>query len=302
MSAAVAGRIPASGLWQLAGSVVLLSSAWPITKIALEEGAAPLWFAIGRAGFSGLVAFLALSVTGRLRRPGRADLPALLAVGLLQLAGFFAFAHIAVAWVPAGRTVILANVTTIWIVPLSLLFLREPIPPGRWVAAILGVAGVAVLMSPWAIDWTVRETVIGHLFLLASAFCFAVAMIVVRRWPPRSSMLELLPWCFGLATLALLPLALWRGGGPGHWSGAAIGAMTYIAFAGPLGTWCVMQVAATLPAMVASVGFLLTPAAGLLLSNLLLGEPVGPDLLGGSALILAGVAFAARRPRGPRAA
>jgi hypothetical protein len=42
--------IPAAGLAQLAGSMVLLSSAWPITKLAIDAGAAPLWFAVGRAG------------------------------------------------------------------------------------------------------------------------------------------------------------------------------------------------------------------------------------------------------------
>ncbi len=286
--------IPAAGLLQLAGSVLLLSSAWPVTKLALQDGAAPFWFAVGRAGFSGLTALVALAVIGRLRRPRRADMPALLAVGLLQLGGFFAFAHAAVAWVPAGRTAILSNVTTIWIVPLSMLVLREAIPPRRWLAAGLGIAGTVVLMGPWAIDWSVRETVVGHVFLLGSALCFATAMIVVRRWPPSLSMLELLPWCFGLATCALLPLAIWHGGGVGVWSGQALWSMAYIgAFAGPVGTWCVMQVAASLPAMVASVGFLMTPAAGLLLSTLWLHEPLTADLLLGSALILGGVGCAA---------
>ncbi|MBU6498716.1 MAG: DMT family transporter [Rhodospirillales bacterium] len=286
--------MPAAGLAQLAGSVVLLSSAWPITKAAIDTGAVPLWFAVGRAAFSGVTAFIVLGLMGRLKRPRRADLPALLAVGLLQLAGFFAFAHEAVSWIAAGRTAILSNVTTIFIVPLSLVVLREPIPARRWAAAGLGVAGVVVLMGPWAIDWSAPGVLIGHLFLLGAAFCFSLAMIVVRRAPPRSSMLELLPWCFALATLVLAPLALWRGGGIGTWSPTAIWAMVYIGgLAGPVGTWCVMEVAAKLPAMVSSVGLLMTPAAGLILSTLWLHEPLGADLLAGSALILGGVGFAA---------
>jgi drug/metabolite transporter (DMT)-like permease len=48
-----------------------------------------------------------------------------------------------------------------------------------------------------------------------------------------------------------------------------------------------------LPAMVASVGFLATPATGLVLSTWWLGEPLGPDLIAGSVLILGGVACAA---------
>ena len=45
--------------------------------------------------------------------------------------------------------------------------------------------------------------------------------------------------------------------------------------------------------VVSSIGFLVTPAVGLVLSNLTLGERLTPDLLLGSALILGGAAFAA---------
>ena len=294
MSTHEAARVPALGLVQLAGSVVLLSSAWPITKAAITAGASPLWFAVGRAGCSALTAVVVLGMLGRLRAPARRDLPAVLAVGMFQLAGFFALTHAAMAWVPAGRTAILSNVTTIWIVPLSMLVLRETIPPRRWLAAALGLAGVAVLMGPWAIDWSSPEVLIGHVFLLGAGLGFAVAMIVVRHTPPRGGMLALLPWCFGVATLALAALALAEGGDIGVWPAPSVGALAYIGvLAGPVGTWCVLAAAATLPAMVASVGLLATPAMGLLLSSWWLSEPLGADLVAGSALILGGVACAA---------
>lgn len=300
---AEAERLPVLGLVQLAASVVLLASAWPVTKQAINVGASPIWFAVGRAGCSALVAFMVLGTMRRLRLPGRRDLPALLGVGLLQLAAFFAFAHLAVAWVPAGRTAVLSNVTTIFIVPLSMLVLHEPIPPRRWVAAGLGVVGVVVLMGPWAIDWSRPEVLIGHVFLLAAAAAFSGAIIIVRRFPPALSMLQLLPWCFGLATCVLMPLAAVHGGGVGVWPAPAVGAMAYIGgFAGPVGTWCVMEAAASLPAMVASVGLLMTPAAGLLLATWWLGEPLGLDLLAGTALILGGVGFAAWPRRSGRRA
>ena len=294
MSTQEAARVPAPGLVQLAGSVVLLGSAWPITKAAITAGASPLWFAAGRAGCSTLAAVIVLGMFGRLRVPARRDLPAVLAVGMLQLAGFFALTHAAMAWVPAGRTAILSNVTTIWIVPLSILVLREAIPPRRWLAAALGLAGVVVLMGPWAIDWSSPEMLIGHVFLLGAGIGFAVAMIVVRHAPPRGGMLALLPWCFGVATLALAALALAGGGDIGAWPAPSVGALAYIGvLAGPVGTWCVMAASATLPAMVASVGLLATPAMGLLLSSWWLSEPLGDDLVAGSALILGGVACAA---------
>src|SRR6478609_9169876 len=153
-----------AGYVQLAASVLLLSSAWPLTKIALAAGSTPLWFAAGRSVLSGATIALVLATRGRLHVPHRADLPALVAVGVGQLGLYFAFAHEAVAWVPAGRTAILANTTTIWVVPLSLVFLQERIPPRRWAAAGFGLAGVTVLMSPWAIDWSAHSVVVGHVF------------------------------------------------------------------------------------------------------------------------------------------
>ena len=287
--------VPTAGLIQLLVSVVLLSSAWPLTKIALTQGTTPLWFAEGRAVLSGITAAAVVSARGRLRLPRRADLPALTAIGALQLAGYFAFAHVALAWVPAGRTAILANTTTIWVVPLSLLFLGEDIPPRRWLAAGLGLAGVAVLMSPWTIDWTSPRVLIGHAFLLAASLSWSVAIIVVRAARPSLSLFELMPWCFLLASLLLLPLVLWEaphgtiGTQPGCW--LALATIGFVA--GPIGTWFVVEATAKLPTMVSSIGFLATPAVSLLLANLLLGEPFTADLLSGAALIIGGVAVTA---------
>jgi drug/metabolite transporter (DMT)-like permease len=296
-AASLSGRqaLPAAGFVQLATSVILLSSAWPLTKIALSLGSTPLWFAEGRAVLSGVSAALILTTRGNLRVPRRRDFPSLIAIGLFQLGGYFALAHAAVAWIPAGRTAILANTTTMWVVPLSLIVLHERIPPHRWLATFIGLAGVVVLMNPWAIDWTSRTVLIGHMFLLGAALSWSVAIIVSRAMPPNMSMFELLPWCFAVGALVLLPLVMWHApdGGIGS-DPAAWAALGYIGLlAGPIGTWCVMQATATLPTVVSSIGFLATPAVSLILANLFLGEAFTADLLIGSALIMGGVFCAA---------
>jgi O-acetylserine/cysteine efflux transporter len=287
--------VPLRGVAVLLLSVVLLSSAWPLTKLAIGHGAAPLWFAEGRAVLSGLTAAALLAAMGRMVLPVRRDLPAMVSVGLFQLAAFFAFAHLAVAWVPAGRTAVLASTTTIFVVPLSVLVLGETITPRRWLATIVGLAGIAVLVGPWAINWASPRALIGNGFLLCAALSWAVALITVRRAPPRHSMFELVPWCFLLGSLALLPAVLAEephavlGQGAAAW-----GPLLYIGLlAGPLGTWGVMEAAMLLPAVVSSVGYLATPAVGILLSAWILGEPITPDLVGGTVLILAGVGVAA---------
>jgi O-acetylserine/cysteine efflux transporter len=290
-----APKVPLGGLLQLLASVVLLSSAWPLTKIALAAGSTPLWFAEGRAVLSGLTASFLLLAVGHFRIPTRPDLPAIFAIGGLQLGAYFALAHEAVAWVPAARTAVLANTTTIWVVPLSLIFLRERIPAGRWIAAGLGLAGVAVLVNPLAIDWASGSVLIGHVFLLGAGLSWSVAIIVTRATRPRLTMFRLLPWCFLIGSVVLAPMVWWHaphgtfGGSPASWW-----ALAYIGLvAGPLGTWCVMEATAKLPALVSSVGFVTTPAVSLILANIFLSEAFTPSLLAGSALIMAGVACAA---------
>jgi drug/metabolite transporter (DMT)-like permease len=159
----------------------------------------------------------------------------------------------------------------------------------------MGLAGVAVLMNPWAIDWRSAQILIGNGFLLLAGLSWSVAIIVTRASRPSMSLFELMPWCFALASVLLLPLVWWRApdgtlcNGPGCWV-----SLGYIGFvAGPIGTWCVVEATAKLPAMVSSVGFLSTPAVSLILANVFLGEPITADLIGGSALIMAGVGAAA---------
>jgi O-acetylserine/cysteine efflux transporter len=287
----------AVGLRYLAVSTLLFGGIWPVTKHALAH-ATPLWFALNRAGLAAAVSAIFLAFAGRLRIPALADLPSVAAIGLLQLGAFFALTHLALDFVPAGRTAILCNVTVYWLVPLSVLFLGEQVAPRQWVAAALGLCGVLALMAPWAVPSggaSSVELIAGYALLLGASLAWSIAILVTRRFPPRHSVLELLPWCFALGALLLLPMAILRepAGGIGReaWPEAAfVGAV-----AAPIGTWATTEAGRRLSGMPASLGFLMIPAFGLALSNLWLGETLGWDVLLGCALILAGVAVAAAR-------
>jgi O-acetylserine/cysteine efflux transporter len=274
--------------------VLLFGGIWPITKDAMRH-ATPLWFALNRAALAALVTALLLALLGRLRRPGRGDLPCVVAVGLLQLGSFFALTHLALDWVPAGRTAILCNVTVFWLIPLSVWVLGERVSPRQWASAGLGLLGVLVLMAPWSLGGTAGlPLLLGYALLLLASLAWSLAILVTRRFPPGRPVLELLPWCFGLGAALILPLALWReplgGIGPGAWPAAAfVGGL-----AAPLGTWATIEAGRRLSGLLASLGFLVIPAVGVLLSNLWLGEALGWDVLLGGALIVGSVALAAR--------
>ncbi len=274
-------------------AVVLFGGAWPVTKAALAH-ATPMWFATGRAGLAGIAAAVILAAMGRLRRPHRRDLPAVFALGILQLGCFFILAHAAVALVNASRTAVISAVTIYWLVPMSVVFLGEKVSSQRWVAAALALAGVAALTGPWAVDWSDARQLLGNGMLVLAALLWSIAIVVTRRFPPPTPMLELLPWCFALGTLILLPVAFWAEPEGGIW-GPSWPYMLYIGLvAAPIGTWCVIEVGRRLPGAVASVAFLLVPAFGVLVSALWLGEPVGWDVIVGGLLIVLGVYLSAR--------
>jgi O-acetylserine/cysteine efflux transporter len=204
---------PASaGLRFLAVSTFLFGGIWPVSKHALAH-ATPLWFALNRAGLAAVVSAIVLALVGRLRVPSLADLPSVAAIGLLQLGAFFALTHLALDFVPAGRTAILCNVTVYWLVPLSVLFLGERVAPRQWVAAALGLGGVLALMAPWAASsggGSSAGMFAGYALLLGASLAWSIAILVTRRFPPGRPVLDLLPWCFALGAFLLLPMALLR--------------------------------------------------------------------------------------------
>ena len=77
-------RIPASALVQMLGAVLLLGSSWPITRYALLGGAAPFWFALGRAGLSATAATVVLAEIDPLRSEGEMVAERLAAAGALK--------------------------------------------------------------------------------------------------------------------------------------------------------------------------------------------------------------------------
>jgi drug/metabolite transporter (DMT)-like permease len=274
-------------------AIFLFGGAWPITKAAMAD-ATPLWFGTSRAGLAALVAAVLLAALGRLRFPRPEDRRAVVYLGVFQLGGFFVLTHLAVALVPAGRTAILSNVVAYWLIPLSVFVLGERVSMQRWIAAGISLVGAAVLIGPWAVDWTDRWVLIGHIMLMLAGLSWCIAIIGSRKWPPRSTMLELLPWCFGLGTMVLMPLAIIfepdGGIGVSAWPHALFIGM----IAAPIGTWCVIEATSRLPGAVASVWFLMVPAVGVIVSALWLGEPIGWDVILGGALIVVSVILAAR--------
>ena len=196
---------------------------------------------------------------------------------------------------PAGRTAILGNVTVFWPIPLSVLVLGERVSARQWWAAAIGLLGVAMLMAPWSlISGATLGMLPGYGLLLGRASpgrSPSWSRAATRR---RRPVLELLPWCFALGALLILPLALWRapfGGLPPEalWHALFVGCV-----AAPIGTWATIEAGRRLSGVMTSIGFLLIPAMGVIVSHLWLGEALGWDIAARRVLIGISVLLAAR--------
>jgi drug/metabolite transporter (DMT)-like permease len=273
----------------LALAVLLFASAWPVMKAALNE-ATPIWFAAGRSVVGALGVGALFVVRGKLRLPPRGDWPIVFSIGLLQMAGFFLFGNLGLQYLPAGRSIILAYTTSLWLVPLALLS-GEPIGGRHAIGIILGLAGIATLINPVSLDWSDRNIVMGHLFLLIAALTWALSIFHARhhRWVSAPSVL--LPWQLLVCAISLvLCAAIFEPAGRLPATPAIVATVLYLGFlVTPVGSFCATLVSAALPTLVTSLGFLAVPIIGFAVATLWLAEPVTPSLAIGGALTLLGL-------------
>lgn len=275
--------------------VLIFGAAFPVLKWGLSGGATPVWFAAWRAVMSAGVALAVVLAMQGLAWPTRADLAPIFGIGLFQIAGFFLLLYAALTLVPAGTASVLSYTTALWLVPISALWLRERVTGRRLLAVGLGLAGILAIANPATLDYAQPGQLLGVGLLLAAALSWAIAIATLRASRAKLSTVQMLPFAFAVASLVLLPLALLLEpeGGLSREAPPVI-ALLAVGLLGPIATWAASEVSRDLPAVVSSLGFLGTPVLGLLLSVAVLGEPLTWGLAVGAALVVAGVAVAAR--------
>ncbi|MFY2608896.1 DMT family transporter [Achromobacter ruhlandii] len=264
---------------------------WVVSKLLLQY-MTPIW-AVAARSVVGAAALLALGVAlRRVAWPVRADIPVILSVGLLHMGAFAALVSLGLQYVPAGRSVVLAYTTPLWVIPAARVFLGEPIGRGRQLGLALGLLGLAVIFNPLAFDWGNHEAVFGNGLVLLAALCWAANIVYVRahRWvtPP----FELAFWQALLASGVLAVVAWAAEGAPRVvWHADLAWLLGYGGVFGiAVAYWAAVNVNRSLPAGVTAIGLLGVPVVGLLCSAAMLHEPLTLPLSLGMALIVGGIA------------
>lgn len=267
---------------------------WPVNKAMLAYGP-PIWVVAVRYVVATVILGAISLGLGRLTWPPRQDLPVVASVSLLHMVGFGVLSSIALQYVPAGRSVLLAYTTPFWVFPLAWLVLGEALTARRLVALAIGIAGLLVLFNPMSVDWARPGAALGHGLILVAAFAWALSIVYVRAHRWASAPFDLLFWQSLLAMVACIVIAFALEGVPQIRWHFHFGLL--LLFSGGIGTgvayWALNTANKALPATTTALGLLGVPVAGVVCATLALGETLDMPTLGAMVLIVGGIAVGA---------
>lgn len=282
------GATPKLRDWLLLLSLVLIwAVSWPVIKIGVGE-LPPIWYGCLRYAIAALILFALVAVRRELALPPRADLSLVAVSGLLQMAAYSALTGLALTILPPGRASVLAFSTPVLVAPLAAWRFGEVLGPKVAAGVVIGCAGIAVIASPsFALG---GRQALAYAMLMGAAAAWAVTIVTVRGHRFASSALSLAPWQMSIAVILLCPIAVATEGPPPRMS--LVGAAT-LAYVAPVATafayWAVVEAGRRFAASTLSMALLATPGVGLLISALVLAEPVSASLLAGVALTATGI-------------
>jgi drug/metabolite transporter (DMT)-like permease len=232
----------------------------------------------------------------RLALPRGKTLLGAILFGLLQFAGAFGFFYYALVQIHAGL-----GQTLLALVPLATLLLavaqrQERLSGAAVVGSLLGLAGVGLIsLDPWRAS----IPLLSLLAVLASVFCFAQALVLVRRLPPIHPVALN---AVGMVTGALVLLSASILLGEPKVLPQRIATWTALAYVAAIGSVVVfllhVHVAQHWGASRAAYVMVVIPLVTIMLSAWLDQEPVTGGLLLGGVLVIGGVYLGALRNKG----
>jgi RarD protein len=176
------------------GMLKILAARYPATQVAGLRGLASMPFLLGLYALRGRLNRL------RMRTPRLHALRGVL--GVLMMLGFvYAVARQSLTGVYA-----IYMIAPLLIVALAAALLREKVDAGRWLAVLLGLAGVWIMLQPAATDFK-RSAAFAA---FGSALCYALSAITARRLTQTDSSESMIFSFLVVVAVACLALA-WPG-------------------------------------------------------------------------------------------
>ena len=276
----------------LAVLVVIWGGNYTWVKIALRD-IGPWTFNAIRYGLAITImatVFAALGRGGQLL-PKPEERLGLAIVGLLQVAVITTCTALALQWLEASRVVLIAYSMPIWTMPLSALLLNERVRAISAVGAGLGFGGLVLLTNPFAMPWTAESTP-GLVLALIAVNGWALGAVLYRRRSWQSTYWQQTFWQLAVSALVLVPLMLFEHDREIRYSLPMLTIALYNSiFPTVIGYWCWAQALTRIPATAASQVLLMSPLFGMVLSHIVLGEPLGAWIWLAATCIILGAWF-----------
>jgi drug/metabolite transporter (DMT)-like permease len=287
-------RIAPAGLMFLAITSVAWGFNWPIAKFLLSE-LPPLTF----RGVTGMLGALLLAALAVIRsdslKVARGVWPRILIAGLLNVTGWMVLMGLALLWLPASETALIAYTMPVWASIIAWPVLGEQPTLLRSIALVMAFAGLASIIGGSGISAS-AEKLPGIIMALGGSLGFAVGTVFSKKYPIHLPPITAAAWQIGVGCL---PVAI---------AGLAL-ETTHLSQVTPLGwgllvyavvgPFCIAYVSwfaalSRLPASVAAIGTMAVPVIGVVTSAIALHEPLGAGQIAALVFTLAGVVLATR--------
>jgi len=257
----------------------------------------PLW----NAGFRFTVAavlFWAIAAVRRTGLPTRRAAAGAAAYGLLSIAAFFGFLYAGLVSASVGIATATLALGPLITLGLAAAIGLERLRSSAVVGAAIAFAGIVVM---YASALTGSVPIASLLLLVAAAVSFAIGGIVVKETPAMDLVVQ-----NGIAStvgaVVLVSLAIVAGEDlvipkqPETWI-----AFVYLVIPGTLLTfWLLLFLLRRWPASRVAYQFVLAPIVAILVAAVVLGEPIQPADIAGTALVIVGVWVGALRSTSAR--
>jgi drug/metabolite transporter (DMT)-like permease len=273
--------------------VFLWATAFVPSRV-LARGAPPLGIlAIRFAAAGGILLGIAAALRLRIPRDGRTWLR-LFVLGLGGNAVYLGLTYMALRHLSAGMGSILASTNPLILALLAPRLLGEPLTKRKLIGLLLGFGGVLLAMHARAGSQTARLQDV--LLALTGVLAFVSSTILYKRMEERPHPLVLNGGQLLCAGVALVPAALVLEGVPQVvWTAPVVWSLVYLVVVLSVGAsmlwfWILQHGEASR----VSAYYFLTPAFGLLLAAILLGEQLTPMDGASLAVIATGLWLAAR--------
>lgn len=284
---------------------VVWGSTYAVTQLWLPADR-PFFAAAARVLPAGLVLLLWVRRLPRGRWWGRS-----VVLGALNHGVFFGLLYVAAFRLPSGLGSTITALSPLVLMGTAFLVIGERQPRVTLLAALVGVAGVVVLVGQGDRSGTVDLLGVGA--AVGAVVSSALGFALVKRWSPPDDVLVTTSWQLVAGGLLLVPVAAVAEGAPPALDLPAVLALAYLGLVGSaLGYVLWFRGLTRMDAGAVAVVGLVNPVVGTGLGVLLLAEPFGPVHLVAVAVTLVSVLVAqapvrrrltglpGRRARSPR--